>query len=256
MVSSDYKKQALKKLNGRWGEVALIAFLYSLIIWVFQFLARSVPFLSLGLIVVEIPLVFGLVLSFYKIFNNGNPECFDFFTDGFKNFERAWGISLRILVKLIVPFILIIVSVLLIAFGSMAYVSKPLFQSSYEPDSNFIIFIILGSVLLVVSSVWFIVKNYYYAISKIIAVDNPDLSTLEVVEKSKTLMTGNRAKLFVLQLSFIGWAILCVFTLGIGYFWLTPYIQFAEIAFYKNLIGDNGTIEIDGTEKIDDLKQD
>jgi uncharacterized membrane protein len=138
----------------------------------------------------------------------------------------------------------------------MAYVSKPLFQSSYEPDSNFIIFIILGSVLLVVSSVWFIVKNYYYAISKIIAVDNPDLSTLEVVEKSKTLMTGNRAKLICITIIFYRLGhLMCFYSWNWLFLAYTIY-SICGIAFYKNLIGDNGTIEIDGTEKIDDLKQD
>ena len=57
-------------------------------------------------------------------------------------------------------------------------------------------------------------------------------------------MTGNRAKLFWLQLSFIGWAILSVFTLGIGYLWLAPYMQMATIAFYKHLEGNNGQINV------------
>ena len=56
-------------------------------------------------------------------------------------------------------------------------------------------------------------------------------------------MTGKRGKLFCLQLSFIGWAILGVFTLGIGYLWLVPYIQFAIVAFYKFVAGDNDDIE-------------
>ena len=56
-------------------------------------------------------------------------------------------------------------------------------------------------------------------------------------------MNGKRAKLFWLQLSFIGWAILCVFTLNIGYLWLVPYIQFAIVAFYKFVAGNNDSIE-------------
>ncbi len=33
-------------------------------------------------------------------------------------------------------------------------------------------------------------------------------------------MEGNKMKLFLLDLSFIGWAILCIFTLGIGLLFL------------------------------------
>ena len=69
------------------------------------------------------------------------------------------------------------------------------------------------------------------------------LTAKEAVEKSKELMTGNRAKLFWLELSFIGWAILAAVTFGIGYLWLLPYIQFATIAFYKFVSGDNSNVE-------------
>ena len=53
-------------------------------------------------------------------------------------------------------------------------------------------------------------------------------------------MTGKRGKLFCLQFSFIGWAILATLTLGIGFLWLIPYIQFATISFYKSLTSDSG----------------
>ena len=52
-------------------------------------------------------------------------------------------------------------------------------------------------------------------------------------------MTGNRFKLFCLQLSFIGWAFLAGLTFGIGLLWVFPYMQVAIIAFYFHLKGDN-----------------
>ena len=52
-------------------------------------------------------------------------------------------------------------------------------------------------------------------------------------------MTGNRWKLFCLEFSFIGWAILATLTLGIGFLWLIPYIQVAEIAFARFVCGKN-----------------
>ena len=59
-------------------------------------------------------------------------------------------------------------------------------------------------------------------------------------------MKNRRWKLFCLQISFIGWSILCVFTFGIGMLWLTPYIQLAIISFYKNALGS--TTEVTSTE--------
>ena len=58
-------------------------------------------------------------------------------------------------------------------------------------------------------------------------------------------MTNNRAKLFGLQLSFIGWALLGIFTFFIGYLWLIPYITFATIVFYDYLAhGIDGNVQV------------
>jgi len=50
-------------------------------------------------------------------------------------------------------------------------------------------------------------------------------------------MSGNRWRLFCLHVSFIGWAILCAFTLGIGNLWLNPYKNAATAAFYREISG-------------------
>lgn len=51
-------------------------------------------------------------------------------------------------------------------------------------------------------------------------------------------MQGHKWELFVLDLSFIGWAILSGLTLGIGFIWLIPYEQATKANFYRNLAGD------------------
>ena len=53
----------------------------------------------------------------------------------------------------------------------------------------------------------------------------------ELFELSKTMMNGHKMDLFVLQLSFIGWEILCIFTLGILYIWVGPWYQIALTKF-------------------------
>ena len=71
----------------------------------------------------------------------------------------------------------------------------------------------------------------------------------QVVEESEKLMTGNRGKYFVLQLSFIGWAILACLTFGIGFLWLTSYITISTICFYEALAGKSDSpIEVDSEE--------
>ena len=55
-------------------------------------------------------------------------------------------------------------------------------------------------------------------------------------------MSGHRGDLFLLELSFIGWAILAVFTLGIGCLWLLPYMQVAKVCFYEEIIGKKESV--------------
>ena len=81
-----------------------------------------------------------------------------------------------------------------------------------------------------------IVKLYEYRMIPYILADNPDISMEEAFAKTKQMMTGNKWKAFVLDLSFIGWHILNAMTLGIlGLFYLTPYIYSTNAALYRKL---------------------
>jgi len=74
------------------------------------------------------------------------------------------------------------------------------------------------------------------------------LTGKEAAEKSEALMQNNRMKYFIFCLSFIGWAILCGFTFGIGYLWLIPYILVATAVFYDDLAGTRREENVEPTE--------
>ena len=80
-----------------------------------------------------------------------------------------------------------------------------------------------------------IIKGLAYAMTPFILNDNPNLQNNEAIELSMAMMDGHKWDLFCLQLSFIGWAILCMFTFGIGYLWLIPYIYTSYAAFYEDV---------------------
>jgi len=94
------------------------------------------------------------------------------------------------------------------------------------------IFIFLWSLLLIIPG---IIKSLSYSMAFYIMYDNPEIEPLEALEKSQIMMKGYKWKLFLLLLSFIGWALLVLLTLGIGYFWLLPYIYLSIANFYENL---------------------
>ena len=82
-----------------------------------------------------------------------------------------------------------------------------------------------------------IVAAYSYAMTGYILAEHPELTAKEAIARSKQMMEGNRWRLFCLEISFIGWDLLCVLTLGIGNLWLTPYKQAAKTAFYREVSG-------------------
>jgi uncharacterized membrane protein len=69
--------------------------------------------------------------------------------------------------------------------------------------------------------------------------DDENISASDALKKSKEMMDGNKMKLFLLSLSFIGWALLSIFTLFIGLLWLIPYIQITMAKFYQDLKGED-----------------
>ncbi len=94
------------------------------------------------------------------------------------------------------------------------------------------LFVFLWSLLFVIPG---IIMAYAYSMAIYVANDNPELSAMDAIRKSRELMNGHKWDLFVLDLSFIGWIFLCLLTCGIGFFFLAPYIEMAHVEFYREL---------------------
>jgi len=104
------------------------------------------------------------------------------------------------------------------------------------------IFITLWSLLFIIPG---LIKSYAYSQAYLIYKDrskqlpNEKNASLDCITESKNLMKGHKWRLFVLDLSFIGWGILSVLSLGIGLIWLLPYQNATKVAFYEDLIKNN-----------------
>ncbi|WP_251545686.1 DUF975 family protein [Limosilactobacillus caecicola] len=101
------------------------------------------------------------------------------------------------------------------------------------------IFTFLWSLLLVIPG---IIKALAYSQAFYIAKDlldsGQEVAATEAITKSRELMDGHKWEFFVLQLSFLGWALLCIFTFGIGFLWLRPYMQTTNALYYRQLAGN------------------
>ena len=119
------------------------------------------------------------------------------------------------------------------AFTAGKFLSTLLTYLLYE------IFLMLWYILLVIPG---IVKSYSYSMTPYIMKDLYDSgktpTATEAITESRELMDGHKTDLFVLDLSFLGWAILGIVTAGIGFIWITPYYRQTKANFYRKLAGD------------------
>jgi uncharacterized membrane protein len=94
------------------------------------------------------------------------------------------------------------------------------------------VFILLWSLLLIIPG---IVAGIRYSMSFYVLCDNPDLGALNALNKSKEIMRASKMQLFLLWLSFWGWAVCCIFTFGIGFLWLIPYVTLSVVNLYEEV---------------------
>ena len=94
------------------------------------------------------------------------------------------------------------------------------------------VYTLLWTLLLVIPG---IIKAYSYSMTFYILRENPEMTAGDAITASQKMMDGHKMDLFLLSLSFIGWAILASITFGIGYLCLIPYIYTAYAAFYETL---------------------
>lgn len=79
---------------------------------------------------------------------------------------------------------------------------------------------------------------YSYALAVYLMVDYRDLGAMGCLAFSRRIMKGHRWELFVLQLSFIGWELLCAIPF-VG-LWVRPYVEVSCAMYYDRLMQEAG----------------
>lgn len=92
----------------------------------------------------------------------------------------------------------------------------------------------LGYILFIIPG---IIVRYSYSMVPYILEERPDFSAREAFRASKQIMKKHKWELFCLRFSFVGWYILGILTLGIGFIFINPYRYTAEAAFYNEISG-------------------
>ena len=153
---------------------------------------------------------------------------------GFKNtFFKALG--LRFLCDLFLTLWSLLVIVPVVILFTALFLPSPL-QLLSDPLGNLVTY--LGApLLLLVAVILLVALSYRYAMVFYALAENEAMTPMDAIRESVRMMKGNKWRLFCLQLSFFGWTLLCVLTLGIGFLWLNPYVGQSVTAFYHEISG-------------------
>ena len=91
---------------------------------------------------------------------------------------------------------------------------------------------IIGTILFIVPG---IIIGLMLSQSYFVLAEDNSKSITECMKESARIMNGYKWDFFVLQLSFIGWAILSIISCGIGFLWLSPYYSLTTANFYLTI---------------------
>lgn len=222
--NQDYKNAALKALNGNWAQALVATIIVGLIVCVLNApdtanntlslsggLPIFPPYLGYGLSLIAILVLLPISAGYYNSFRVLLETGDNRITNN--TFSLAFGNWMHVMAGMLVMYI----------------------------------YIVLWSMLFLIPG---IIKAYSYAMTPYILVEHPELSVNQAIDLSRKLMKGRKFDLFYLQLSFIGWALLSILTLGIGMLWLMPYMGCSQAAFYADVKEDNGMANVLEAERV------
>lgn len=199
MTNSELRSLARQQLKGRWGKMALYFFAYLAIITIPSIVIGFNSDLSSNSNVELTFNILSIIIS-GPISLGISYFCLNFI----KNEEKLMDILLGF-EKFGKAFVAYLLTVIAVIIG--------------------LIFLIIPGII-----VSFMLSQVYYILA-----ENEDISAIEAMKESARIMKGNKFRLFILGLSFIGWFILGVITLGIGFLWITPYYSITLTNFYKEI---------------------
>lgn len=98
--------------------------------------------------------------------------------------------------------------------------------------------LIAGIVLLIIGLVAVVILSLGFSQALFLLTDYDDLGPIQAAKESWKMMKGHKGRLFYLDLSFLGLALLSLLSCGIAMLWITPYMRMTQSFFYRELDGE------------------
>lgn len=230
MNFSDIKAKSREQLEGNWlksAGVMLVMFLVMMLIY---------GFIN-GLLsqILIIPISASVTALLFRVANNEGLD--------FKKFTLSKSEYIRYFVyKLIILAIQLVVAmaVIVVVTGGMMFtivgdgpggMVNDLYTSMSTTALGIAIVAYLG-----LTTLFLYIDIVYSMTPYIIFRNNEDIDGISAMKYSRELVKGYKWNIFLFELSFIGWGILALLSVGIGFLFLAPYYEVSLSNYYLELV--------------------
>ncbi len=214
-----YKEIAKKQLSGRLGTPILATLISSAIIWILEIPSTTVAIGS----------VFDLMNTLYYM--DLTPPAFYYKASNISWLFTGIEIAIGGILSMAATNLYIIMSHTTEKQSLDSYFKGfSMWLNGFLGTLWQILWVCLWSLLFVIPG---IIKAISYSQMFFILAENPDIGVCNAMNISKRLTKGFKGDLFVMYLSFIGWAILGSLTFGIlNILWVHPYMNMSMVNAY------------------------
>ena len=229
MNRAELKELSKSQLKGHWKIPVLTMLAYCLVTIIISTIQEH-TYSGIGVF-----LCFIILLGFDVWAFVGFPNLYLSFVekDGdatYKDLLVSKGVLLKSLGYIVLMLVIGVIIGIIVGLATVSSMTYVLFSNGHFGAVSWSLIIIT-----IIIAVGLTIFSLAIAMTGYIIVDKQNVGVFEAIGLSMKMMKGYKWELFVIYLSFIGWGILSILTLGIGYLWLAPYMTLTVTNFYKQL---------------------
>ena len=219
MKLRDIKLKAKADMKNGYGFAILTMILLNLVVF---------GSLTLGLVIGAL-LTAGAVhccyVAYFTDVANHERKGVDSTYRGFRQFMYA-------LVATLIRFAIIWIPIVILMIIDAA-LCAPLLADGFQSDAS--LAFVLTLVFAIVCILYYLIMNAKMYFTYYVMNDEVDLSGWDCIRRSMEMAKGRIWKLIGFELSFLGWWILCIITLGALTLYVTPYYYTSQANLYLSL---------------------
>ena len=129
-----------------------------------------------------------------------------------------------------------IIIITLVMYGVSVVCDIPALVFEYTCDlsgaDDLLIYMLLG----LAGAIAGLVINIMLSLSCFVYIDDPQMDATDCMKRSIKLMKGNKWRYFYMVLSFAGYLLLIILSLGIALLWIAPYYEMTTVNFYMDAV--------------------